>query len=729
MILLANALLPLLEHESPEVAMGAAALLADPTFRGLTRRRSQLFDLLIGAAKETSKGAAWRLRFAQTAHAIGSGAEGREARELILGYLDSQDAELRARGALTLASLRGEPIDGQLREELERLSRIPNDHGALATAILKRASEKEFYERRNKDARARFEEGRMPEDLEEFVAVMRMVQRRHLEGEDVDREDLVEAGIDGMLRYMDLHSSYLSPEAYARFFQDLEADYGGIGAYVDIDPDDGIFTIQRPIYSGPAYEAGLLTGDRIVRIDDWPTIGQDREDIIKRLKGKPGTPVKLYIWQAGMDIDLLDRPTEEMAVTIDRELIQIPAGSWQMLPGKIGVVELTTFSRVAMEELGHWIAGMQDDGMRALILDMRRNSGGLLTEARQVAELFLPANRVVAITEGRDQERHELRTRTPALVPEDVPVVILTGRYTASAAEIIAGALKDHDRATLVGQVTYGKGSVQQLLPVEGALEDIFDDVNQNMRWDTWEPLITDHDGDGEMDYAPRVKLTIARYLLPSGRSIHRELSDEGEVLSMGGVEPDRKVKPDTIERWRFEEQRRLTTDDTIEAYIEEHYRTDHELFTRLAVNDGKNPDLYPGFDELVTRLDTTLPRDDVRRVLRALIRRKVQDDRGAEFPFGDFVEDSQMQAAIEEALAMLGEKPEDIAEFEMVFDFTEEAPDASSVASLLPPATGDLRRARALIMEARERGDSLSEESIAELLKILEGQLAGEDE
>ncbi len=730
MILLANAILPLLDHADEEVAVGAVTLLGDSTFRGLTRSRSELFPALMDGARDTSRTPSVRLRFARTAYEIGGGAEGREARALILEYLDSKDPELRALGALTLARLRGATIEGPLREELERLVRVPDERGALAEAILKRTDEREYLNRKLREQRNLAQEGALPEELEELMAVLHMIENRHLEGGLVEQEDLLEAAVDGMLRYMDVHSSYMPSEVYARFFQDLEAEYGGIGAYVDIDPDDGLFTIQRPIYSGPAYEAGLKTDDKIVRIDEWPTVGQDREDIIKRLKGKPGTPVTLYIWQRGMDFDLVERPTEDMAVRMDRELIEIPAGAWQLLPGGIGLVELTTFSRVAMEELRRSTDQMREDGMRALILDMRRNSGGLLSEAREVASLFLPAGKVVVSTEGRAQEPRALKTRpNRSFIPEDMPVIILTGRFTASAAEIVSGALKDHRRATLVGQTTYGKGSVQQLLPVEGAAEDRWSDENGNERWDTWEPLITDHDGDGEMDYAPRIKLTIARYLLPSGRSIHRELNREGELTQEGGVTPHHEVKPPLIERWRFDEQRRISRSPLLRDYLDAKYDENHELFSRLAVNDQKNPDYYPEFDELMVGLETTLPRDDVRRVLRELVRRRVQDDRGGEFPYGDFVEDNQLQKAIEVALAAFGEKVEDVEEFDLLFDFAETPAEGTDLASLVPPDDSELRRARALILEATERGDTLSEESLRELLDILDGTLARDDD
>jgi hypothetical protein len=305
----------------------------------------------------------------------------------------------------------------------------------------------------------------------------------------------------------------------------------------------------------------------------------------------------------------------------------------------------------------------------------------------------------------------------------DMPVVILTSRYTASAAEIVSGALKDHGRARLVGKTTFGKGSVQQLLPVAGAPEDEWEDQNRNGRWDPWEPITTDHDGDGQVDYAPRVKLTIARYLLPSGRSIHREIDKEGNLISEGGVEPDRVVDLPTIERWRFDEQRRVIDTKAIQRYVDAQWAQNAELFGRLAVNDGKDTQLYPGFDALMSQLNTTLPRNDVRRLLRDEIRRRVQDQRGAEFPFGDFEEDVQVQVAIEEVLNELGERPQDITDFGLVFDYDEiaAATDEKSDVALLrtQDREGLSRRARALVESARDH--VLSQEQLSELLSIID--------
>ncbi len=719
---LVHALQPWIGAADDEVALAVATIFKNPVFRGFRPDRDALVDDLLGVAEDAARSPRIRLAHAEAAHVNGSRQQKSAALHEMDAFLESSDAKLRALGALTLAGAKARPIEGRLARELGVLAKIPDATGELAESYLERERLREHLNRKVKEARRKNEQA--PAELAEFDEVLRMIEALHLEGGKVKREDLLAAAMDGMLRWMDPHSSYMSSEVYAKFFQDLEAEYSGIGAYVNEDPDNGLFTIIRPIYSGPAYRAGLKTDDKIVRIDDWPTLGEPVDEIIKRLKGKPGTSVTLYVWRRGMDGELIDRPTEDMAVTVERASIEIPSGSSQLLPGGIALLELDTFSKKAMQDLRREIVDMKKHGMRGLILDMRANSGGLLTQAREVAELFLPPGERVVSTEGRGRDPEVLETHDEPIVPPEVPVVILTGRFTASAAEIVSGALQDHHRAELVGKRTFGKGSVQQLLPVlYEQLEDVFSDENRNGYWDTWEPIKVDRDGDGEVDYAPRIKLTIAKYLLPSGRSIHRELDEEGNILSEGGVEPDYLVDVAPLERWRYDELRRI--DDDVTNYVDDNWADNRELFSHLAVNDGKDFALYPNAETFYQSLSTTLSHDDVRRRVRAEVRRRVQDDRGAEFPRGDFVEDVQVQKAIQVVLDKLGESPSDVTEYGLVFDFEELAqagqPRTDDLASL-GRSNRNLDRARALILEARNGGSSLSKEELDEVLSILEG-------
>ena len=740
--LLSGHLVELIGDSREDVAEAAASLLGDPMFRQLEAEdREAAYEALDEGMKDTRRPAPFRLTCASSLHAIGRGAQLRDARRTMVEYLDSSDVELRGLGALALAAT-GDVNSG--RGELERLATLPGDRGRLAEAYLKTEDLRRFYSRKHQNLENWYNEkisGETPikddEDLNRFENVIRMIKRQALEGEQHSRSDLIESAIDGMLRSLDQHSNYMPPESFKTFDQDLlQAEYGGIGAYVNEDPDDGLFTITRPIYSGPAYKAGLQSDDKIVRIDDWPTVlptggSHPTDDIIKRLKGKPGTSVKLYIWRHGMDAESIDRPTEDMAVEVTRARITIPPVNAEMLPGGVGLFELNSFTRVASRELAREMRAFLDRGMKAVILDLRRNSGGLLDESQAVADLFLPQGKLVVSTESRVSAPEELFTERPPLVGEDVPVVVLIDRFSASASEIVSGALQDHNRAQLVGQRSFGKGSVQQLLPVYGERDDRFRDENKNGRFDPWESLTVDHNNNGEFDFAPRVRLTIARWLRPSGKSIHRELDEEGNIESYGGVNPDHAIGPRTFERWKLLEFRRVNQGRDLRRWVDDHFDTNRETFLQIAAGDRGDWGMYPDFDELYNTLDTSLSRDDVRFLLRREVRRRVQDERGAAFPTGDYEEDPQLQKAIQIALEEMNTSYMQVPEYASTFEDldAEERAEAPLTVNLDDARRSELRRALSLIMTARETSGALNDEGLAELEKVLEATLVDDEE
>ncbi len=726
--LLHSALLPLFRSPDQGIRRGAAGVFADPAFKQLTEEEDEaLLQGLLDGAEDEDNEPRTRLAFATVAYELGGGPAQRDARKVMLSYLRSSDAQLRALGALALADI------GDLetpRGALESLSRQPGPQGRLAAAHLKNERLTGYYESRRRAQRQKLaaskEEQPAPEDLDAVEAMIAVIQERHIEGDLADREELIDAALDGMLRSLDQHSSYMAPEAYAKFQQELLGEYGGIGAYVNVDRSDGLFTITQPIYSGPAYRADLRTDDKIVKIDDWPThehgISKDQDDIIRRLKGEPGTEVKLYIWRRGMAPELIDRPTEEMAVIVERGFITIPTVQAELLPGGVGLIESTQFSGVASREIGQAIESLVANGAEGIVLDLRVNPGGLLREARGVADLFLPKGLLVVTTENRMDAPEELYTRRKPVVPEDLPVVVLISRYSASASEIVAGALQEHDRATLVGQRSFGKGSVQNLLPM--GRDDIYRDENDNNQRDNWEPLTKDRNGNGEFDFAGRAKLTVARYLLPSGRSIHRELDEEGNIKSYGGVTPDFFVDPRRLDAWRLEGMIALQDEGVVREWVEENFHSNKELYTELAYDDGKNPDRYPGFDQFYGGLDTVLPREDVRYLVRREVRRLVQDERGAAFPRGDYEEDVQLQKGIEVVLGELGRSPYEIAAYRDTFDVPEDLT-GREVARRMPESPEhreDVRDALGLIAEARREDGRISDEGLEKLIEILSG-------
>jgi hypothetical protein len=399
-----------------------------------------------------------------------------------------------------------------------------------------------------------------------------------------------------------------------------------------------------------------------------------------------------------------------------------------MLPGGIGLVELKSFSRTATSDVRAAIEELKSQGMRAMIFDLRYNSGGLLSEARGVSDLFLPKGLPVVSTVARVGPSQDLGTLEDALVPEDMPVICMINRYSASASEIVSGALQDHNRATIVGERSFGKGSVQNLFPLYGYADDQYQDENNNRKWDSWEPLVYDFNGNGEFDFAPHVRMTIARYLLPSGRSIHREFDEDKNLISPGGVEPDQEADAGLIEGWRVMERRSLLDDQVPRDYIDQYWDEHHISFSELAICDYKDTANYPNFDEFYEELGTPLVRDDVRLLLRAEIRRRIQDERGGAYPFGDFEEDVQLQAGLVTLLEAIGETPGDHPEYLSTFVSDEDSAEGAGepVAALDEgDADGDavlaIEDAKQRLIAAREGGEQLGDDELRGLIKLLD--------
>ncbi len=718
--------------------VGAATELLGGMAREISDRdtRKDVARSLLSSADDGSADSSLRVAAAVAVNKLGTGAQISAARRVLRSFLSSSDPNLRAIGALGFAEIGSiEDVDG-VEDELDRLSELPGQNGRLARAYLEQLRGTRFFESslrqlREDDAGSRRPGASMPQDLERVETMIGVIQNYHLDGNQATRETLLEAALQGMLSSLDRHSSFFTSKEYEKFEQNLEGEYGGIGAYVQNDPDDGIFTITRPIYSGPAYDAGLSTDDKIVRIDDWPTIGEETNEVIKRLKGKPGTNVKLYIWRRDMDPTLVDRPTEDMIVEIKRAQISIPSVHKELLPGDIGLVELQSFTRGAAVDINSALTDLTEESasgkLNGVILDLRNNTGGLLDEAAKVSDLFLPKDQIVVRTESRIAESKVFKTKLPDVVPADIPVAVLINRFSASASEIVSGALQDYGRATLIGQRSFGKGSVQNLLRMPNEQDDLYVDENRNRRRDNWENITKDWDGDGEFDFAPRIKLTIERYRLPLGRSIHRELDEEGNIKSLGGLSPDIEIEAKRRELWRLREMRRIQDTRELRKWVAERFDANEELFKSLAFCDFDKPESYPGFDELYKSVNTTLTRDDLRFLLRIEVRRRVQDTRGNAFPLGDFTEDIQLQAAIEDILKKKGMSIDDIPEYIGTFDDVEAMTDA--VAEAAPPTLrsgsapsgGDLDRALALIAQAEASG--MSKQAADELRAILGGQ------
>lgn len=326
------------------------------------------------------------------------------------------------------------------------------------------------------------------QSLQTFSRVVDIVMSTYVRRIDPDK--MIRSGIRGMLGSLDPHTEFLEERELKELRVMTEGQFGGIGIHIGIM--DQRLTVIAPIEGTPADRAGMRGGDRIAEIEGKSTENYTTDDAIKVLRGEPGSKVKLGIARPGVR-DLI--PFE-----LTRAIINIKAVPYAaLLEDGIGFVRLADFSKTATRELSHAIDSLFDAGATKLILDLRSNGGGLLGEGRDVTDLFLPPGEVIVRTRGRiPDSRHEYLSETPDVHGDGFPLVVLVDRASASAAEIVSGALQDWERALIVGDTTYGKGSVQTVHPLG--------------------PEIA-------------VKVTTAFWYTPSGRCINRPYDKESAVI------------------------------------------------------------------------------------------------------------------------------------------------------------------------------------------------------
>ena len=616
-----------------------------------------------------------KARLARAVHALTEDRQ-RPAKSALIALLSSSETDVRFAAAIALAEMKdydsAKPVLEEFRGE-------PGDRGQVASLHLRLA---EYGSLLAKSFNAAEKQNDPNAVLNEIIRKIRLV---HQEGDQFSEDELRAFAAKGMLEHLDPYSTYLTPEELTNWNFDLNPQYGGIGAYVAMDENNRIY-LSRPIYSGPAYRAGLLSGDKVLAVDGWDTADRLQTETVARMKGPPGTKVVLRILRRGWK--------EPRDFPIVREQVKIPTVNHDLLPGGIGYIELDTFGGETADELEAALADLDRRGAKALILDVRDNSGGYLNAARDVAGKFLKGDQEIVYWEGRNKKiapKIALKTNEPDKV-RDYPMVVLSNRFSASASEIVAGALQDHKRALLVGERTFGKGSVQRLIPLDTAPGEPFEDRNKDEEWTPGEPFVdvnnngtrendepyTDSNGNGRFDAPenfvdankngkfdpkPELKLTVGRYYLPSGRSIHTERNKEGKVLQQGGVKPDEAVAQREFEGWKNEEWFRILETKEIEKFVNGLVDQSAELIQSLAVNDDRDPSKYPGFDDLYARLKSPLSKEDVRRLLRPEVRRRASDLRGRRF-LNDFLEDLQLQRAIFSAAKSVGVDLKTIPEY-----------------------------------------------------------------
>lgn len=323
--------------------------------------------------------------------------------------------------------------------------------------------------------------------LELFGDVLDTVERQYVT--KVDETKLIEAAIDGMLTSLDPHSGYLNPESFEDMRDQTRGEYGGLG--IEVTSEDGVVKVISPMDGTPAALAGVKAGDYITAVNGESILGMTVSDAVKQMRGRPGEKVVLTIAR---------EKTDPFDVTIVREVIK-PKSAVARMEGQVAYLRISAFNERTTEDAEAALADLRarNPRMSGLVLDLRNNPGGLLDQAVGVADMFLEGGEIVS-QRGRDPRDIERYNARPGDAAAGLPMVVLINSGSASAAEIVAGALQDRKRAELVGLTSFGKGSVQTVIPLRGG-------------------------ADGAL------KLTTARYFTPSGRSIQQT-----------GIEPDLEV-------------------------------------------------------------------------------------------------------------------------------------------------------------------------------------------
>lgn len=592
----------------PAAEMVAALVGTD---KGLpSRDKRRIADDLTKCARETADPAAavplWR--------AVWSLTETIEPRRAIREIVEKTDRrDVKHDGALALAEMGA--FSG-IKPLLREIEREPGDRGRLARSYLKVCELTDQLERELANRSGSKHDYRL---LDEVIETLKA---HYYDPAKIDEAKLIESAARGICGSLDPYTSYYDEKTIEILKkEELGGRYGGIGARVAMRRDksgNSWLTITEPIYSGPAYRHGLRSNDMIVEIEGESTANKELEELVRRLRGQPGRKVKFKVLRRGWQ--------KEREYEIAREEIQLETTQHRMLPGKIGYVKLVTFGEQDIDLVESAVRELKADGMKALIFDLRGNSGGYLKTAVKIASYFLERGQVVVSTRARGEERD--RRSADGSKITDAPIYLLVDDGSASASEILAGALKDHGRAVLLGDKTYGKGSVQDLKYLKAT------------------------------DEKTAVRVTISKWFLPKGQSVEKDNPKES------GIEPDLKIAIPERDLWKEAEFDRIRSGDQLDAYLKEHYEKHKDLFRQLAENDGNSAERYPAFDALYDSLKTKASKDEIREVLREYVRRRVQDELGRPLYF-DFQTDVVLQRAILEACRKAGVDPGSVKEYE----------------------------------------------------------------
>lgn len=352
------------------------------------------------------------------------------------------------------------------------------------------------------------------ESIELFTDVLAIVKKSYVE--EVDTKKLIYGAINGMLTALDPHSSFMPPDTYKELKTETKGEFGGLG--IEISIKEGILTVISPIEDTPAYRAGVKAGDQILKIDEKFTKDLSIMDAVKRMRGTKGTKVTLTIMREGFD-----KPKDFPLV---RDIIQVKSVKSKLLDDGYGYIRIAQFQEKTSDDLQKTLASFEESKLRGLVLDLRNDPGGLLDQAVKVSEQFLDEGKLIVYTEGREKDAQMRFNARKGTKQANYPIVVLINSGSASASEIVAGALQDHKRAVVMGVQSFGKGSVQTIIP------------------------LSDNSG---------LRLTTARYFTPSGRSIQAK-----------GITPDIVVERVEISSNEKKESMHLREKD-----LENHFEND----------------------------------------------------------------------------------------------------------------------------------------------------------
>jgi carboxyl-terminal processing protease len=382
------------------------------------------------------------------------------------------------------------------------------------------------------------------DDLEIFADVLNLVETNYVD--QVASTKLIEGSINGMLRTLDPHSSYMTPESYKEMQAETEGEFGGLG--IEITVENGVLTVVAPMEETPAWRAGIKAGDKILKVNAEMTHDMNLMDAVRKMRGKRGTTVTITIMRDGFE--------EPKDYTIMRDVIKVMSVKSQMLPDKWGYVRIRSFSKDTSHETSKALDDLKKQGMKGLVLDLRNDPGGLLNQAVEVTDLFINKGELIVYTKGRIKNQDMRFSATKGASDVTYPMVVLVNHGSASASEIVAGALQDLKRAILVGNQTFGKGSVQTIIPLKG-------DAG--------------------------LRLTTARYYTPSGRQIQGVGITPDIVVEQ--PDEDKPAAPADAKKEKEKEKRKTISEKDLPHALDVDKSKEKDKHTVPAVTPAKPGD------------------------------------------------------------------------------------------------------------------------------------------